>query len=158
MDGIGNPARPVGSAGAAAGAAGRGAPSRPAPAARAAGPLDLAAHRIDWLERRQQVLARNVANADTPAFRPSDLSSFQRELEGAFRMTLARTAPGHGAGRPASAAGAREERRTAEVTPDGNAVSLDREAVRIAETDTAHALAMAVHRSFMGLFRATLGR
>jgi flagellar basal-body rod protein FlgB len=45
-----------------------------------------------------------------------------------------------------------------EVAPDGNAVSLDREAMRIAETDTAHQLAMTVHRSFMGMFRLTLGR
>jgi flagellar basal-body rod protein FlgB len=44
------------------------------------------------------------------------------------------------------------------ATPDGNAVSLDREAVRIAETDTAHALAMQVHRSFTGMFRLALGR
>jgi hypothetical protein len=30
--------------------------------------------------------------------------------------------------------------------------------LRSAETDTAHQLAMAVHRSFMGMFRMTLGR
>jgi flagellar basal-body rod protein FlgB len=71
---------------------------------------------------------------------------------------LARTAPAHGVGSPAAALNARTERSAAEVTPDGNAVSLDREAMRIAETDTAHQLAMAVHRSFMGMFRATLGR
>ncbi|MGG5817953.1 flagellar basal body rod protein FlgB [Falsiroseomonas sp. HW251] len=130
-----------------------------APAGQAAGnPLALAARRLDWLDRRQAVLAQNVANADTPRFRPSDLAPFAQELAGQMRLALARTQAGHGAGSPASASGARPERRPAEVSPDGNAVSLDREAVRIAETDTAHQLAMAVHQRFTGMFRTTLGR
>ncbi|PWS36577.1 flagellar biosynthesis protein FlgB [Falsiroseomonas bella] len=127
-------------------------------AARAPDPLALAERRLHWLDRRQAVLAQNVANADTPGYRPHDLVPFRRELEGAVRLAMARTQPGHGAGSPAAAANARTERGVPEVTPDGNAVSLDREAMRIAETDTAHAVAMAVHRSFMGMFRATLGR
>ena len=55
-------------------------------------------------------------------------------------------------------AASRADRQAAEAAPDGNAVSLDREAVRVAETDTAHALALAIHRSFAGMFRLTLGR
>lgn len=125
---------------------------------RAGDPLALAERRLHWLDRRQSVLAQNVANADTPGFRPRDLTPFQRELQGQVRLAMARTAPGHGQGSPLAALNARTERNLAEVVPDGNAVSLDREAMRIAETDTAHQLAMAVHRSFMGMFRATLGR
>lgn len=118
----------------------------------------LAERRLHWLDRRQSVLAQNVANADTPGFRPRDLTPFQRELEGQRRLVLARTSAAHGAGSPLAALNARTDRLAAEVAPDGNAVSLDREALRIAETDTAHQLAMAVHRSFMGMFRLTLGR
>jgi flagellar basal-body rod protein FlgB len=121
-------------------------------------PLALAERRLHWLDRRQSVLAQNVANADTPGYRPHDLVPFRRELDGALRLSMARTQPGHGAGSAAAAANARRERDVAEVTPDGNAVSLDREAMRIAETDSAHAVAMAVHRSFMGMFRSALGR
>jgi flagellar basal-body rod protein FlgB len=124
----------------------------------AANPLSLAERRLHWLDRRQSVLAQNIANADTPRFRPRDLSPFQRELAGQMPLALVRTQPGHGAGSPAAAIGARTDRSAAEVAPDGNAVSLDREALRIAETDTAHQLAMSVHRSFMGMVRTTLGR
>ena len=127
-------------------------------AARPQDPMALAERRLHWLDRRHSVLAQNVANADTPGFRPRDLTPFQRELEGQRRLALARTEPGHGAGSALAALNARAERNAAEVAPDGNAVSLDREAMRIAETDTAHQLAMAVHRSFMGMFRLTLGR
>jgi flagellar basal-body rod protein FlgB len=120
--------------------------------------MALAERRLHWLDRRLSVLAQNVANADTPGFRPRDLTPFRRELEGELRLAMARTRPGHGAGSPLAAINARPDRSAAEVAPDGNAVSLDREALRVAETETAHQLAMAVHRSFMGMFRLTLGR
>ena len=122
------------------------------------GPLELAERRLNWLDRRQTVLAQNVANADTPGYRPMDITPFARALAAKAPPGLARTTAGHLAGAPRRAAGAAEDRVAAEATPDGNAVSLDREALRIAETDSAHALAMAVHRSVMGMFRLALGR
>ena len=120
--------------------------------------LALAERRLHWLDRRQAVLAGNIANADTPGFRPRDLTPFRARLETVLSSPLARSHAGHLAGRLNAGGDAREDRRVAEAVPDGNAVSLDREAVRMAETDTAHALAMAVHRSFSGMFRMTLGR
>lgn len=131
---------------------------RPAPASRAPGPLDLAARRVNWLDRRQAVLARNIANADTPNYRPHDLTPFARHLAATLPPDMARTAPSHLTPHGGNRAAAPEDRLVAEAVPNGNAVSLDREAVRMAETDTAHALAMAVHRSFMGMFRLALGR
>jgi flagellar basal-body rod protein FlgB len=131
---------------------------RPAGGTPVGGPVALAERRLGWLDRRQAVLAQNVAHADTPGYRPRDVTPFGQVLAGQMAPALARTQAGHlGPQRP-GAAGAQPDRTVAEATPDGNAVSLDREAMRIAETDTAHALAMAVHRSFMGMFRATLGR
>jgi len=120
--------------------------------------MALAERRLGWLDRRQAVLAQNVANADTPRYRPRDVMSFRQHLAGQLGPTLARTQAGHLGPARGQQAGAQPDRGVAEAAPDGNAVSLDREAIRIAETDTAHALAMAVHRSFMGMFRMTLGR
>lgn len=119
--------------------------------------LGLAERRLAWLDRRQSVLAGNIANADTPGYRPHDLTPFRAQLEASLRPALARSHPTHLLGRGGTP-DAREDRRVGEAVPDGNAVSLDREAMRVAETDTAHALAMAVHRSFTGMFRLTLGR
>lgn len=120
--------------------------------------LALAERRLGWLDRRQSVLAANIANADTPGYRPRDLMPFRARVEEVSGPVLARSHAGHLAARPGRSPDAREERRLVEEAPDGNAVSLDREAMRVAETDTAHALAMAVHRSFTGMFRLTLGR
>jgi flagellar basal-body rod protein FlgB len=115
----------------------------------------LAERRITWLEERQRVLAQNIANADTPGYRPRDIGGFQRSLANAFAM--ARTSGRHldGVG---GAARARPERVIGDRAPNGNAVSLDREAMRVADTDTAHALAMGLYRRWVGLFRTALGR
>ena len=115
----------------------------------------LAERRIAWLEERQRVLAQNIANADTPGFRPRDIGSFQGSLAGAFAMarTSARHLPGTG-GTPR----AREDRGVTDRAPNGNAVSLDREALKVADTDTAHALATGLYRRWVGLFRTALGR
>lgn len=121
-------------------------------------PVSLAERRLAWLDTRQRLLSQNVANADTPGFRPSDAVPFQTLLarsraSAAMVMTDAR----HLASSRVSAL-AVQERRVAERTPNGNAVSLDEQAVRIAETDQAHALAMGLHRKYIGLFRMALGR
>ena len=115
----------------------------------------LAERRIAWLEERQRVLAQNIANADTPGYRPRDIGSFQRSLADAFAMaqTSMRHLPGRG-GTPR----AREDRGATDRAPNGNAVSLDREAVKVADTDTAHALATGLYRRWVGLFRTALGR
>ena len=120
--------------------------------------LALAQRRLGWLDRRTVVLAQNIANADTPAYRPRDVTPFAQALAAAGAPPMARTSPAHLRGTGQARAGTAQDRGVPETAPDGNAVSLDREAVRMAETDTAHALAMAVHRSFMGMFRLALGR
>ncbi len=121
----------------------------------AADPIALAELRLRWLERRQTVLAQNVANADTPGYVARDLSPFGAAL--ASSQVLALTDPRHVRGSGAVGdARALRERRSQDVAPNGNAVSLDEQAIRIAETDQAHALAMALHRRWITLVRSTL--
>src|SRR5260370_10529917 len=56
--------------------------------------------RMQWHQQRQQVLAQNVANADTPSFRPLDLAEpkFEPGAPGLAPLRLARSDPGHLAG------------------------------------------------------------
>ena len=118
------------------------------------GPIALAEARLHWLDARQRVLAQNVANADTPGYRPSDMRPFAQALAGT-QGVIARTDPRHLA--PTRDARTQRERRV-ERSMDGNGVALDREAMRIADTETAHALAVGLHRRYLGLFRTALGR
>ncbi|MFH5925202.1 flagellar basal body rod protein FlgB [Roseomonas xinghualingensis] len=129
---------------------------RPSLAAR--NPLDLAESRLRWLDRRQEVLARNISNADTPGYRARDITPFTEHLSrlgGAER--LARTDARHFTPVGGNAPRAKVD-RAAEVTPDGNAVSLDDQALKVADTDSAHALAMGLYRRWTGMFRTALGR
>ncbi len=45
--------------------------------------FDLLSTRQRWLAQREAVLTRNVANADTPSFRPQDLKPQSFEGAGA---------------------------------------------------------------------------
>jgi len=122
------------------------------------GPIALAERRMRWLEQRQGVLSQNMAHADTPGYRPRDLVPFAQLLAQQSEPGLARTNARHLAGANGTDPRARPDRRLVERTPDGNAVSIDEQAMRIADTDQAHALAVSLHRRFLGMFRTALGR
>ena len=118
--------------------------------------LDLAERRLAWASRRETVLAQNVANADTPGWQPRDIAPFSAVL-GTASAALARTDPGHLAGTvdPDLLAG------TAKPTarePDGNAVSLDQELTKVADTETTQSLVTAIYKSYLGMFRTALGQ
>ncbi len=121
-------------------------------------PVALAERRLAWVDARQRVLAQNIAHADTPGYRPRDLTDFARvvQRQGAQAVGLARTDDRHLV--VARDPRARIDRTATETTPNGNAVSLDREAMKVADTDGAHALAIGLHRRWLGLFRTALGR
>ena len=120
--------------------------------------LQLTERPMAWLETRQRVLAGNIANGETPGYQPRDVRSFASVLAGAAgAQRMAATNPRHLAA-PNDPGLARPDRSAPDRAPNGNAVSLDREALRVAETDSAHALAATLHRRYLGLFRTALGR
>src|SRR6478609_1694291 len=71
--------------------------------------------RMQWLQTRQKLLAENVANADTPRFRPKDLQAMPTPgVPGGVRIEA--TAPGHitssgGPGSPGQRGGEKFETR-----------------------------------------------
>lgn len=90
-------------------------------------------------EQRQQVLASNIANADTPNYKARDLD-FKAALQGALQgssaagTTLDTTSPGHLAGNPGLAAEAGLLYRTpAQGSVDGNTVDMDAERAAFAD-------------------------
>lgn len=56
--------------------------------------FELASRQAEWLSVRQSVIAGNIANANTPAFRAKDVTPFQSVLE-TTGMRMAATQPGH---------------------------------------------------------------
>jgi flagellar basal-body rod protein FlgB len=123
------------------------------------GPIALSEQRLRWLEARQRVLSQNIANADTPNYRPSDMQSFGKVLSrNLAEQTLRTTSSNHLPATRHVDARVVKEARSANRDPSGNAVSLEREAMRVAETDSAHAAALSVRRRYMSMFMTALGR
>jgi len=124
--------------------------------------FDLVDRRLDYSEQRHQVLARNIANADTPGFIPHDTvePDFQRLIAGreVARPTLAATHGGHLV--PAAPFGRphRLDAAPTELKPSGNAVSLDIEAGKLRSNSGSHKLATRLYGKYVGMLRAALGQ
>jgi flagellar basal-body rod protein FlgB len=122
------------------------------------GLFDLAERRLNWLGRRQSVLAQNIANVDTPGYRPRDIASFGTTLSGLDQTPfLTRTSPGHLAGTADPNGGTVDAVKPNGRQPDGNAVSLDQELTKVADTETNQALTTSIFQTYLGLFRTALG-
>jgi flagellar basal-body rod protein FlgB len=127
--------------------------------------LSLAESLADHAARRQELLARNVAHADTPGYRAADLEPFSQTyaaravIGDAAAFRPAATRPGHAAG-PAGGAGAeaRAEAAPGAASPNGNTVALDDQMVRAAEAKLQHDLALGVWRKSLDILRAAMGR
>ncbi len=114
---------------------------------------------LDYHLARHNLLVANLGHADTPGFKPLDLertnsSSFSSELHAA----MAATQPGHfgGASERAGATGPGPwkvmQDPAAAAGNDGNGVSLDREAVKIASNQLRYdTLASLVQNQLAGL-------
>jgi flagellar basal-body rod protein FlgB len=124
--------------------------------------FDLASRRLGYLSQRQTVLSENIANADTPGFRPNDLQPFADYIEGAGirSMPPSRTHPMHLAGLRENAgdADAANMRDVYEAAPSGNEVVLEQQMLGVQETAAQHQLAVNLYRKHMGMLRMALGR
>ena len=86
---------------------------------------------LDYHLQRQNLLAANLANVDTPNYRCRDLVRSAPSFEGELGTALATTEDGHLAGAAASSGSRVEIDRSVAPGADGNSVNLDREVVKI---------------------------
>ena len=107
---------------------------------------------------RQTAVARNVANADTPGYRATDLRGFADSYRDGAAMGLRATRPQHvQADAWGSTAGALID-AGGEPSPNGNTVSLEDEMVRQADARREFDLSLQVYQSGLSLLRTSLGR
>lgn len=129
--------------------------------------FDTIARRMAWLGRRQEVLARNVAHADTPGYVAQDLNAgaFRRALAGRLQaagaVRPAATHPQHfaaGPGRTAEAVAHEVVETPDAATPTGNAVVLEEQLMKVARTQADYQTMTNLYRKHLGMFRTALGR
>lgn len=114
--------------------------------------------RLDQLSERQRLIAENIANATTPGYRPRDLDTagFERMLTssaGGGGLIMSRTNAMH-----MPAGGAAPDVRVitrddSETTIDGNAVVLEEQMARAAETRLNFETGIALYQKGLELVR-----
>ena len=92
---------------------------------------------LTWRSRRQEIIAGNIANLDTPRYTRKELNFnklLTAHLQGVPTVRLAATHAGHLPGKPAGTLGAVEHTR--------NSVDLDQEMVQMAENQLGYQAAV----------------
>jgi flagellar basal-body rod protein FlgB len=127
--------------------------------------FSLLRERMSWLNQRQTVLSQNVANADTPGYVARDLKplDFSRELESVSRTRvtgLTVTNPRHIAATTTTASGDYDVTDTPDVeaNPNGNAVSLEQEMIKVSDTQMQFQAAANLYGKAMHLMKTAIGQ
>jgi flagellar basal-body rod protein FlgB len=94
---------------------------------------------------RQQAIAQNVANADTPGYRSLDVVPFAEYWR-------------DGQAAQGAAPSIRQEENPATVSPDGNTVSIENEMMRAVSAKQQHEMALGIYSMTRDLLRASIGR
>jgi flagellar basal-body rod protein FlgB len=122
--------------------------------------LSMLRTRLEWAQQRQRVLAENVANSDTPQFRPRDLAplSFDSKMT-APAVQLATTETAHLPGLSGGQSAFRTERKGGyEVQPTGNAVNLEEEMMKVAANQMDYQAAASLYSRSLALLKTAIGK
>jgi flagellar basal-body rod protein FlgB len=119
--------------------------------------------KVAWLTQRQEVLAQNIANADTPGYRPSDLKPFDFKgilTREPMQVNMTVTADNQLPGRRRRLRDFTEEqeRKPYETAPAGNAVILEEQMMKVNDSQVKHRLATELYRKQIALFRIAIGK
>ena len=107
---------------------------------------------------RQAVVARNVANADTPHFQAQAIAPFSDVYQNGARTQMRATRPGHIAGHDAQPNITMQQSSIGEPSPNGNSVSIEEEMLHAVEVSREHNRALTIYRHAMNVLRTSLGR
>jgi flagellar basal-body rod protein FlgB len=118
--------------------------------------------RLQYHQSRQKLLAENVANADSPGYKPRDLKPFDMMLAAQKADFTGSTAPaqtqsGHMAGTSSGGLGSKRS-NVFESTQSGNAVNLEDEMMRLSQNNSDYQLASTLYGKSMSYLRIALGK
>jgi flagellar basal-body rod protein FlgB len=119
--------------------------------------------RLGYLSERQKIIAENVANSDTPGYRPHDLKPFsfeaQMKAQTSSAGVQAMTQPGHMQAPNArrSLSGAKPIRAAdSEMTLDGNGVVLEEEMMKMTDARMSYDAAIGFYQRSLGMLRTAI--
>ncbi len=119
--------------------------------------------RMNWITQRQEVLAQNIANADTPDYQAKDLKDYNfKELiaKESMHVSMSATNSGHIV---ASNNGIVDYYKQSpaysyETSPSGNSVVLEEQMQKVNEATISHTLTTQLYSKHLKMLRTALGR
>jgi flagellar basal-body rod protein FlgB len=117
---------------------------------------------MTWLNQRQDVLSQNVANADTPRYVARDLKAldFDRMVGAAASGTKMTATNARHFAISSQHGGKFEDHETPdqESDPNGNAVSLEVEMIKVSDTQAQFQAAANLYSKAMTMMKTAIGR
>lgn len=121
--------------------------------------------KMDYLSQRQRIISQNVANADTPNYRPQDLKpvDFGTVLKDVSKsktsgVQMVSTNAMHvGGGNEVAAAKEGKQKKVYEVAPDGNAVIMEEQMLKSGQTIMDYNLVTSLYQKNVSLIKTALG-
>lgn len=120
--------------------------------------------KLGYLSQRQEVLAQNIANSDTPGYRPKDLEKVDfgamvKSLTGENNVSVAVTNDKHMPNPAVDAhADAKKQKKTYEVAPAGNAVIMEEQLLKSGQNTMDYNLMLNLYQKQIGMVRMALGQ
>ena len=122
--------------------------------------FNLASRQAEWLSVRQEVVAGNIANANTPSFKSKDVTPFEAVLDRTY-TPMARTNPAHFASNDLSEdidLTDSELNNEIGIQESGNTVSLSQELSKTGEIKRQYELSTGLVKSFHSMMLLTIKR
>jgi flagellar basal-body rod protein FlgB len=120
--------------------------------------------KMDYLSHRQRVISQNIANADTPGYKPQDLTkvdfgSVLKGLTGGGRNVRLETTNSQHMPPPNEVPGAKEKKQkeTYEVAPAGNAVIMEEQLLNAGQTVMDYNLMTSLYEKNVRMIKIALG-
>ena len=126
------------------------------------GLFDLAERRLAWADRRQAVLAQNIANADTPGYQPKDVVplDFSGHLQKLAAVEPERTNPLHLVGTipPKDPIDSKKQKKPYETKPAGNSVVIEEQMMKMSQTQADYNEMVNLYRKHLDMLKTAIGR
>lgn len=122
--------------------------------------MSLMKQKMAWGAENQDVLAQNIANADTPGYRAKRLvkPDFEKMVDDfAHKLEMRATSPSHiGGTQPTQEYRVETQRKTYETTPVKNAIAIEEQMALVSKNKLEYDTATNLYRKTAGLFRVAL--
>ncbi len=118
--------------------------------------------KMAYHSERQDVLSQNIANVDTPGYRPRDVAEpdFEKELRlNTPRLQMRRTSEIHSVGMHFKQPDFKSEmqKKTFEIKPVNNAVNVEEEMTKMSHNAFDFQTTTTLYQKTAGLFRTAIG-